>query len=109
MRAAPPVVAELTSPTPLRFVQGAARVTLGHLAGRLQRHTAYSRFYDWPASAQSLEWLVEVPEELPLSLTVRVACPRAGAATATIHLLSSTSIQIEPAQVAAGRSKKVQP
>lgn len=109
MRAAPPVVAELTSPAPLRFVQGTPRVALGHLAGRLQRHTAYSRFYDWPASAQPLEWLVEVPEELPLSLTVRVACPRAGAATATIQLLSSTSIQIEPAQVAAGRSKKVQP
>ena len=85
------------------FVQGAARVDLGHLAGRMQRHTAYSRFYDWPPSAQAVRWVVRLPHG-EAALTLRAGCPRAGAVHGDHpHRRHRRSATIEPA-AARGRA-----
>ncbi len=103
MHEAKPVVAELSGPSEMIFVQGMARTELGHLAGRMQRHTAYSRFYDWPSSAQAVRWVVRLPEGEAAAL-LHVACPRAGAVTATIHIDAAGTVTVVPAPAAAGRT-----
>ena len=84
MHEARPVSVELLGPPGMAFVQGAARMEIGHLAGRMQRHTAYSRFYDWPSSAQAVRWTVRLPGGEAAELTVRAGCPRAGVVSETI-------------------------
>ena len=49
--ATPVTVAELAGQRTWRLIQGVAQSELGHLAGRCRRPSAYTRFYDWPASA----------------------------------------------------------
>jgi murein tripeptide amidase MpaA len=84
MRAAEAVRAELQASGPLRLIEGTAVRELGHLAGRSSRPGVYSRFYDWPASAAAVQWLVEVAPGT--TLTVRAGCPRAGTVTADLTL-----------------------
>lgn len=86
MREAKPVIGELTGPVQMKFVQGASRIELGHLAGRMQRHTAYSRFYDWPVSTQAMQWIVQMPADQPFDVVIRAGCPRAGSVAATMHV-----------------------
>ena len=95
MHEAKPVVAELSGPPGMTFVQGAARTALGHLAGRGQRHTGYSRFYDWPSSAQPVRWTVRLPAGEAAVLTLRAGCPRAGTVVATIRIDAQGDIQRE--------------
>ena len=104
MHAAQPVVAELSGPPAMTFVQGAARIELGHLAGRGQRHTGYSRFYDWPSSAQAVRWTVRLPAGEAAALTLRAGCPRAGAVVATIRIDAQGEVQIIPTRAADGRA-----
>jgi murein tripeptide amidase MpaA len=86
MRAAPPVTARLAGPEGLRFVQGAAATSLGHLAGRAGRPRGYSRFYDWPASTCAVTWTVQLPSPTPATLELSAGCPRAGTARASIQV-----------------------
>ena len=85
MREAQPVMAELSGPDGMRFVHGQAARDLGHLAGRSSRSIAYSRFYDFPASNQSVLWTVSV-DEMPARLVVSAGCPRAGTVQAEIEI-----------------------
>jgi hypothetical protein len=95
MHEAKPVVAELTGPPGMTFVQGAARTDLGHLAGRGQRHTAYSRFYDWPASARAVKWIVRLPAGEAVELMLRAGCLRAGMVAATVRIDGQGVVHIE--------------
>lgn len=104
MHVAPPVIAELSGPPALDFVHGAACVPVGHLAGRLQRHAAYSRFYDWPPSAQAVSWTVRLPAPVPTTLTLRAGCPRAGTVTATLTIDGDGCATFTPATAAAGHT-----
>ena len=104
MHEAKPVVAELVGPPNMRFVQGAARTEVGHLAGRMQRHTSYSRFYDWPLSAHALQWIVRLPAGEAAELTLRAGCPRAGTVRAAVHIGMQGAVQIEPARAGSGRA-----
>ncbi|HRW50286.1 MAG: M14 family metallopeptidase [Caldilinea sp.] len=103
MHEAKPVAAELSGPPEMNFVQGMERVDLGHLAGRMQRHIAYSRFYDWPSSAQAVRWVVRLPEG-DAALMLRAGCPRAGAVAATIRIDAADAVTVDPLLAAAGRT-----
>ena len=104
MREAQPLMAELSGPDGMRFIHGQATRDLGHLAGRSSRSIAYTRFYDFPASNQSVFWTVSV-DDAPARLLVSAGCPRAGTVQAEIEIGSDGSVEIIPAQAASGRSK----
>lgn len=74
MNAAPPVTATLSGPADMEIVHGTATVDLGHIAGRHNRPTTYSRFYDWSPSKKAVTWTVKGNGPF----TVRVGCDRAG-------------------------------
>ena len=93
MHAAKPVSVELSGPPKMSFVQGPACVEVGHLAGRMQRHTTYSRFYDLPPAAQAVSWVVQLPMREAATLTVRAGCPRAGAVVARVEIDSERQDQ----------------
>ncbi|MCB0046580.1 MAG: peptidase M14 [Caldilineaceae bacterium] len=102
MKAAPPVEVTLSSASAVEFVQGAARQSAGHLAGRAGRPMAYSRFYDWPASNQAITWTIRAAE-LPCELTLSAGAPRAGTVSAVITLDEAGASAVTPADAAAGR------
>jgi len=84
MREAKPVSVSLSGPAEMVLEQGSASMTIGHLAGRLQRSSAYSRFYDWPLAAQAVQWIVRLPKGTPAALTVQATTPKAGRVAAQI-------------------------
>ena len=99
MAAAKPVIAELSGPSDMAFVEGAARTEVGHLAGRLQRHSSYSRFYDWPSAAHAVRWMVRLPAGAPAQLAVRAGCPRAGFVTATVQVDAQGTVHVFPPEI----------
>lgn len=103
MREAKPVMAELRGPNEMHFIHGQATQDLGHLAGRSSRPFVYSRFYDFPASNQSVRWTVRVGET-PTRLTLSAGCPRAGRVQAEISISADGDVQIKPVIAASGRS-----
>ena len=98
-----PVTVVLSGPEELEFIQGRPSQKVGHLAGRLGRPQAYSRFYDWPLSNQSVEWIIRLPAARPLDLHLQAGCPRAGSVRAEIGLGADGSIVVEPQKAAQGR------
>ena len=104
MAEAQPVTAELTGPSDMEIVVGAACSEVGHLAGRMQRHTSYSRFYDWPSAGQAVGWTVRLPADAPAQLVVHAGCPRAGFVTATVQVTAQGEVHVEPASAAWGRA-----
>ena len=94
MKVAQPVVATLSGPAGLSFVQGEHVQDLGHLAGRCTRTNTYSRFYDWPLSARTAGWTVKLPGDRPVSLELRAECARAGTIRATIRIEADGQVVI---------------
>lgn len=76
MQEAKPVQVVLAGNNDVEFVQGMATQEIGHLAGRLGRNMAYTRFYDWPASKQRVQWTVKAAAGT--ALLIEAGCPRAG-------------------------------
>lgn len=78
MQAAKPVQVVLAADdaSELELVQGMATQAIGHLAGRLGRNMAYTRFYDWPVSKQRVQWTVKTVAGTVV--TIEAGCPRAG-------------------------------
>jgi murein tripeptide amidase MpaA len=95
MRAAQPVLVHLEGLPADAFVQGTPTVDAEHMAGRLQREIAYSRFYDWPPAARALQWVVRVPAG-GATLTLRAGCPRAGSVSARIAVDGAGAVRIDP-------------
>jgi hypothetical protein len=104
MHAAEPVRVELSGPDGMRFLHGQPRQEIGHLAGRLGRPQAYSRFYDWPPSNQCARWTVQVAPGQAIQLHVRAGCPRAGTVRATISVDARGNATVDPPTADQGRA-----
>jgi murein tripeptide amidase MpaA len=105
MKAATPVMAKLSGPDELHFIDSLPQIDLGHLAGRSGRLKAYSRFYDWPKAAKPIKWTVRLPVGQSAELHLAVGCPRAGTVHANIQIDAAGHVTIEPQTVAAGRKR----
>jgi hypothetical protein len=103
MHEARPVTLRLEGLPTDAFVQGAPQQDADHLAGRLQRDVAYSRFYDWPQAAHAARWLLRVPPE-GATLTLRAGCPRAGTVEARISISTGGTLSILPDTATSGRA-----
>ena len=60
MKTARPVTVKLNAPDGVKIVGGMAEVDLGHLAGRSDRTTKYSRFRDWTPHKKKAQWIVQL-------------------------------------------------
>ncbi len=103
MREAKPVAIRLSGPKTMQFTHGMARQELGHLAGRSNRPTTYSRFYDWSASAHCARWTVRL-DDLPAELQLDAGTPRAGTVCAQIAIAADGAVTVTPDYVLAGRT-----
>ncbi len=84
MHVAPPVTVSLAVAGGTLELNDAVQ-TLGHLAGRSERRTAYSPWADeWGTPRKQAQWLVRGGAETVLTLTA--GTPRAGTVTTTITL-----------------------
>jgi murein tripeptide amidase MpaA len=106
MEVADPIVAELSGPEGLRFIQGAAEMDLGHLAGRSSRPRHYSRFYDWPKSNKPVAWTVKVPEGADAAFELVVGCDRTGRVRVSVAVDADGTVTVEPAEVTQGRARE---
>ena len=103
MQAATPVAVTLAGATDLTFIQGQPTQSIGHLAGRLGRNMAYTRFYNWPPSNQAVTWTVRLAQGASPQFTIRAGCPRAGFVNTTVTIAPDGSFTATPAQVMQGR------
>ena len=97
MREAKPLLVELSGPDGMTFIHGQARQEIGHLAGRLDRPTGYSRFYDWTPSRKAVRWTLRLPADSAVELRLRAGCPRSGVAQALIQIGRDGDVRVEPA------------
>ncbi|MEM7124812.1 MAG: M14 family metallopeptidase [Chloroflexota bacterium] len=105
MQEAVPVQVTLNSESELLFVDGQPTQEIGHLAGRLGRNMAYTRFYDWPASNQAVSWTVRLTETSAQTLTIRAGCSRSGFVTIQIEVEPDGSFTAIPPSATSDRSE----